>query len=364
MTIFLTALKRISKQPINLVFILLFPLIFTALVLSNQNGDANINVDATAGMSIGVADQDNTTLSQTLVQQLKMRYTVQELTEEDIPAVLTNSEVPWVLLIREGYERDILSGRTPVIEGYSLTLSDVSALGNVSAESITRALMLLGSDDPAVLAAWEENARVDTTILPVNEWRFIAFWLGFYGYISMFTAYFIIRTLTEDKRGSMPDRLGVSPKTPRNILIQGTMAAFLVTEITAVLILLIMRLLVGSIPNMGYLFLLLSLYNLFTVGLVLAIVSILRSLGAASIVMLMVSTVFAMLGGIFWPLEIVPEFMQRLAWVSPGYWLSRGLADIPSITFEGFGLPMLFLAGFTIVSLLLGGWKRIQPIEE
>jgi len=233
----------------------------------------------------------------------------------------------------------------------------------VSAQNITRALLLLGSDDSTVLADWKEDSRVDIKVLPADNWGQTAFWFGFYGFVSMFTAYFIIRTLTDDKRGGMPDRLGILPKTPRSILIQGTLAAFTVTEATAVLLMLILRWLTGTIPNSGYLFLLLSLFNLFTVGMILAIISILRSTGAASVVMTMTSTVFAMLGGLFWPLDLVPEFMRKLAWFSPGYWLSRGLENIRVITFEGFGIPMLFLTGFTVVALLMGGWKRIQPLE-
>ena len=363
MTIFITALKRILMKPVNWAFVLLFPTLFAVLIMTGQNGEAEISNDPTGGMRFGVADQDNTTLSQTLVEQLKRRYNIQEIGEEDISSVLTDSDVPWVLLIREGYGQDILAGRAPELEGCSLTISDVSALGNVSAQNITRALLLLGSDNPAEIAAWQDASRVDVTVLPADSWGITAFWFGFYGFLSMLTAYFIIRTLTDDKRAGMPDRLGILPQTTRKILVQGALAAFVVTEATAVLLMLVLGGLTGTIPNAGYLFLLLSLFNLFTVGMVLAIVSIMRSMGAASVVMTMISTIFAMLGGIFWPLELVPEFMQKLAWFSPSYWLSRGLENIREITFEGFGLPILFLAGFTIVALLLGGWRRIQPLE-
>ena len=364
MTIFVTVLKRIIKQPVNWAFILLFPAIFTLLIAASLRGEAVSSDDVTSGMRFGITDQDNSALSQTLVKQLQKRYNIQELAEDDISAALTDSEIPWALLIREGYGRDVLAGRAPELEGYSLTVSDISALGNVSAQNITRALILLGSDDPQVLDAWEGASNVDVTVLPVDTWVTTAQWFGLYGFVAIFTAYFIIKTLIEDKRRGMPDRLGVLPQTPRKIMIQGTLAAFLVTEGTAALLMLTLRLQIGEIPNAAHLLALLSLYNLFTVGMVLAIVSILSDLGAASVVMTMLSTVFAMLGGLFWPLDLVPDFMKKLAWFSPGFWFSRGLMNIQEINFDGFGMPMLFLAGFTIVVLLLGGWKRIQPMEE
>ena len=364
MTIFLSVLGRIFKQPVNWVFMLIFPVIIAGLAYVNTSGDTVENDDVTAGMRFGVTDMDDSILSRTLVEQLKKRFTIQDVSEDDIAAVLTDSEVPWVLLIRDGYGPDILAGRVPELEGYSLTISDISSLGNVSAQNITRALMLLGTEDPAILAAWEKNSAVDVTILPTDSWDNIAFWLGFYGFISLYTSYFIIKTLIDDKRRGMPDRLGVLPQSTRSVLVQGTLAAFLATEVTAAFMLIALELLMGAVPNTAALFLLLSLYNLFSVGIVFALVSSLRDLGAASVVITMIATVFAMLGGLFWPLDLVPEFMKKLAWISPGYWLARGLGNIREITFEGFGLPILILACFSLIVLLFGGWKKIQPMEE
>lgn len=364
MTIFFTTLRRIIKKPANWAFIVLVPAVLTVLIAASVKGEAVRNDDVTAGMRFGVADQDNSALSQMLVKQLNKRYTVQEIAKEDIAAALTDSEIPWALLIKEGYGSDILAGRAPELEGYSLTVSDISALGNVSAQNITRALLLLGSDDPDVLGSWEEASRIDMTVIPADTWESAAQWFGFYGFVSIFTAYFIIKTLTDDKRGGMPDRLGVLPQKPRSILFQGTLAAFIVTEATAGLLMLSLTAQIGMLPNSGYLFMLLSLYNLFTVGMVLAIVSIWKDLGAASVVMAMLATVFAMLGGLFWPLDVVPEFMKKLAWFSPGYWFALGLRNIREITFSGYGMPILFLAGFTAVVLLLGGWRRIQALES
>ncbi|MCL1804733.1 MAG: ABC transporter permease [Clostridiales bacterium] len=364
MTIFHTTLKRIIKQPANWVFVLIFPVVFTILISFTITGDSVANDDVTAGMRFGVVDRDDSVLSRTLVEQLEKRYTIQGLKEEDVSAALTDSEIPWALIIREGYERDILAGRSPALEGYSLTVSDVSALGNVSAQNITRALLLLGTNDPLALAAWEEASLVDVTALPADNWETAAQWFGFYGFVSVFTAYFVIKTLIDDKRGGMPARLGVLPQSTRSILTQGVLAAFLMTEISVILLLLVLQALMGTVANPAHLMLLLSLYNLFAVGMVLAIVSFLKDLGAVSVAMSMLTTVFAMLGGLFWPLDLVPEFMRRLAWFSPGYWLARGLANIREITFEGFVMPILFLAVFTAVVLLISGFGKIQQMED
>lgn len=359
-TVYLTALKRMLIQPVNWIFIILFPVVFAILPGFGINSETAEASDTS--MYFGVVDQDGSALSRVLVGQLKLRYNINEIEEPDINASLTDSELPWILLIRGGYGNDVLAGRAPALEGYSLAVSDASALGGVNAENITRALMLLGTDDPAVLAAWEETSRVEV-FKPekADGWSGTAQVLGFFGFISMFTAYFIIKSLLDDKRGGMPDRIGVMPMTPRLYLLSGILAAFTATEITVALFMCVMRFRTGAIPNAAYLFALMSLYNLFTVSLVMAIVSALRDLGSASVVMTMCATLFSMLGGLFWPIELVPEFMRRLAWFSPGYWLAQGFANIREISFGGYIIPMLFLLGFTGVAILLGGWKRVQP---
>lgn len=365
MTVFITALKRILIQPVNWAFILLFPTVF-AVLIATASFNGIVDGDAAAvTLYFGVVDQDGSALSHRLTEQLRVRFDVLELEEPDISATLTEQEVPWILLIRPGYERDILEGREPVLEGYSLTISDVSALGSVTARNITRALLLLGTNQEAALRAWEEASAVEVTTAELgSDWGLISFWFGFFGFVAVFTAYFIIKTLTDEKRGGMPDRLGVLPQSPRLYLVQGTLSAFAATEITVLLLMAVLQTIYGSIPNALPLFGLLSVYNLFAVGMVLAVIYVAKDMGAASVTMTMLSTVMAMLGGLFWPLDFVPPFMRRLAWFSPGYWLTEGLANMEEITLTGYGLPMLFLTGFALVTLLLGGWKRIQALEE
>ncbi len=360
MIVFTNTFKRILRQPLIWFLLLLFPLIFIVLINLASEGSEDDDI----AFSFGVVDQDDSALSRSLVNQLKTRYTLEEVEESDIDAMLTDSEYPWILLIRDGYGEDVLGGRAPKLEGYSLSVSEVSALGSLNAENITRALMLLGTDDPDALTQWESQSAAGLTRLPGSGWSIISFWFGMYGMVALYTALFVVRTLLDDKRYGMPDRLGVLPQKPRTILIQGALAAFLATEITTVLLLVVVQTQLGAVPNPFHLFMLLSLYNLFSVGFVLALTTLARDMGGISIILTMFGTIFAMLGGLFWPLSFVPEFMQRLAYLSPGYWLSRGLAEIENISFTGYGMSMLFLFGFTVVAILLGGWRRIQKMED
>jgi len=369
MTVFSNTLKRILKNPLTIAFLLLFPIVFCILITASKSGKTAMSEYSDIGgvnREFGIVDSDNTVLSKTLANQLGMLYNVVEVAEEDIADTLTsNQAIAWILQIPKGYGESVLKGEVPELKGYSLTLSDVAALCSAKTESVTKALMLLGTDDENVIAEWEKSSMLDVvTDGKTDDWAQTAYWFGFYGFIAIFTAYFIAKTVTDDKRGGMPDRIGVLPVSPRKYLTEGSLAAFAATEITVILIFAVIGILLGSYYNPVHLFLLLSLYNLFTICMVMAVFSLAKDLGAASVAMTMLATIFSMLGGIFWPLDFVPDFMRKLAWFSPGYWLSQGLANLETITFKGYGMPMLFLGGFTLVALLLGGWKKVQKMEE
>lgn len=64
-----------------------------------------------------------------------------------------------------------------------------------------------------------------------------------------------------------------------------------------------------------------------------------------------------MLAGVYWPLEIMPNFMQRLAEFIPQTWAIRGFRDIASGSFDWtvVGGLSVFIAAFLLISM-----KRVR----
>ena len=365
MTIFTTALKRIMHHPINWVLVAAFPIVFALIITINANPGTESPWESSINIPFGIVDQDQTVLSQALVSQMETRFAIRELYEEDINLALTDRQAVYVLVIRQGYSENILAGVAPQLDGYTLAITDGTMKGSATARNITQALLFLGTDDPDVISQWQAASQFDIEVVgEANNLGAILQFLGMYGFIAMFMAYFFINSLLDDKRHGMPMRLGVLPVSTRKILAFGTLGAFTAMLVSTVILLVVFRLRLGSIPNLAHMLVLMALFNLFSVAFVLAVVSSIRNLAAVSVVITISSNMFAMLGGLFWPLEIVPPFMQRVAWFSPGYWLSRGVRNIQDIGFEGFWMPVFFLLGFTVVALLLGGWRKIQAVEE
>ena len=76
---------------------------------------------------------------------------------------------------------------------------------------------------------------------------------------------------------------------------------------------------------------------------------------------LIVST--CMLGGVYWPLDIVPEFMQLLAKVVPQSWMITGFREIisGSLYTPAIQNAVLVLIGFSFIFFAIG-LKKIKFI--
>ena len=67
----------------------------------------------------------------------------------------------------------------------------------------------------------------------------------------------------------------------------------------------------------------------------------------------------ASLGGAWWPIEIVPTWMQKIALMLPTGWAMRGFQDI---IVRGLGLQEILLEavvliGFGLLFLSIGIWR-------
>ena len=91
-------------------------------------------------------------------------------------------------------------------------------------------------------------------------------------------------------------------------------------------------------------------------GLGMAIAGLARTYAQANALSQILTYSTAALGGAWWPIEITPAWMQKLAQITPAYWAMRGFQDI---IVRGQGLPAVLpcaavLTAMGIVFLAVG----------
>lgn len=366
MSVFFCEVKRLLRNPIVWLFLLCMPAVITWAV------KATSGLGTASYMKVGVVDLDGSALSGALVRQMQMRYNCIAFSgEEEIAPALSDQDASWILVIPGGYQADLLNGRAPALEGAALELSDLQFAAAASAESITRALLTLsaGADEAelgALIPQWEEASGVSVTHVEVRQpWGAVKTWINFYAWAAILSAFFMVKVVMEDRRRGLPWRVGVLPMSRRRYLLQCVLAVFLVGEVAALLLLGGVRAVIGyPLPNFWHLLLLVSIYNLFATGLSVALFSLIRRESTVSFVLVMMSTLMSMLGGTYWPVEMMPEFMQQLAMISPNYWFDRALTGMERITPGDFWLPVFLIFCFTAVVFLLGSWRSVPSGEE
>jgi len=152
-------------------------------------------------------------------------------------------------------------------------------------------------------------------------------------------------------------RLLTTP-TEKFFIISGKMLGFFLVGFIQFMILILFGQLVlkvnwGNLPS-GVLLLVVS-YVLSVTGLGTLLSVVVRTSAQAGAFAVLISMVTSMLGGTWWPIEIVPKFMQTIARFTPQYWAINGFNKI--IT-RGFGiteiLPNFYvLLAISAISLLL-----------
>lgn len=167
--------------------------------------------------------------------------------------------------------------------------------------------------------------------------------------------------LDERKAGTWP-RLLTTPLTKAQIMFGYVLAYFCIGWAQFAILIVSLSLIFGvQWGNMLYLIPFASLVILSVVGFGLTIAGLVKTKQQASALaaVLIVST--CMLGGVYWPLDIVPNAMQEMAKAVPQSWAIAGMQEIMSNSLHGPTLrkATLALLAFTVVFFTLG-LKRIK----
>ena len=163
--------------------------------------------------------------------------------------------------------------------------------------------------------------------------------------------------MVQERHNKTLARLLTTP-TEKFFIISGKMLGFFLVGFIQFMILILFGQLVlkvnwGNLP-LGVLLLVVS-YVLSVTGLGTLLSVVVRTSAQAGAFAVLISMVTSMLGGAWWPIEIVPKFMQTIARFTPQYWAINGFNKI--IT-RGFGiteiLPNFYvLLVISAISLLL-----------
>ncbi|KAB3533585.1 ABC transporter permease [Alkaliphilus pronyensis] len=365
MTIFNFTIRRIMRDKGQLITMLLVPIGFITLVMMLFSGGQ-------FNMSIGVVDYDNTEWTQSFINSLDNKGIIVSIDEDEIEGKLLSNKINLGLVIPKGFTDDVVSMENPQIQAYSINETDVTVpvtifIDNFLAASKHIAAAADGNIDTfnkGISLYINGSNNVKEAFYDVGESKGST--VSGMGFLVMSMLYFSVSAsgiIMEDKEGKTFYRVLTAPVRLREYMLQKILSFLVLLQAQVITVFLLMKYVFKM--NMGP-----SLFNLLVALFVFSIVCIsfgvaltslsknTRQLSALSPILIIP---MVMLGGSFWPREIMPEILIKLSNIVPTTWILISIEKIlygqnlVSITTE-LGILLMF----SIVFFLLGTWKKTE----
>lgn len=332
-------LKRFFQEKNSTLIYIVLPVAILAIIILFLSFDAKI--------SVLVADQAKSPLTESYIEYLKenKQLIVNEITladheqeidgknqlytEEYIQSLIKDLRVNTFIKIPQGFDEKFLNQENIRLKAYALNESqaqlvisnlndsfftNVKALYIGSGKDINKFNTLLEEfDHKEILVASQYTSENKT---PIN----ITFSLGMLIYFILLASVKITKYAVEDKTSRVYHRIFTMPVTAKDYILGYIISTFSIVAIQIILNILAISLLTqGNIPILEII-ITLSIFSFCSIAISLLIIAVVNKESTIEILTQGVVMFSSMLAGIFWPLEFMPAFMQRIAVFFPQFW--------------------------------------------
>ncbi|HYG58133.1 MAG TPA: ABC transporter permease [Symbiobacteriaceae bacterium] len=373
------ALAAMFGMPLALI------IIFGVLLGSALDGGSDTAPTPSARIyPIAVIDEDQSLASTLLAESLGREVTlkVRPARRSEVAKLIADAKVSAGFAIPRGFATAVAAGQAPTLElipapGSNLDMG-ISPILQRAADQLagdySLALRLAGSTDPAQVRAAmtrvaDERTRRGAVVAAEPLVRQAAGQqavsggtlnhaaLGYTVMSVMMSILMMAGVFLNERQHGTWGRLLTTP-TNRTSLLAGYMLSFFVTGIFQFSVLVLgTRLLFGIAWG--------PLLPLFAVGAALVAASAGLGLFLAGLVRTFeqqtaIGVIFvvatSMLGGLFWPLDILSPTMQRIGHLTPQAWAMEGLTEVAlrGGSWAGLVLPLTVLLGLAVVFSAIG----------
>jgi ABC-2 type transport system permease protein len=367
----------LSRDVHGVAALFLMPVLFIVIMsLALQN----VYSPRMASLSYVVNDNEGSEFSRALVSQWAVRHGQPQPAADGWRDAVQRGRISYALVIDKGFTPDLLA---PPSEGQStirlhlLTEPsiDSSAFAATKAELLvlttelrSKALLAMTRGSPpdadgiSELPAEKLMAaeRVSAGARPSSVQQSVPAWL-------VFGMFFVVASIAglfvEERQCGALARLGTLGVSTRLMMLSKALPYLGINAIQAALMLAVGVWLIPALGGQalslagvhwGALLLVLAAVSLAAIGMALSLASLVRTHAQATAVGPIINIVFAAIGGIMVPKFVMPDFMQRIAELSPMNW---GLEGMLAVLVRGgavadVAIPAAKLGGFAFVMFI------------
>lgn len=312
----------------------------------------------------------------------KSDYELKEIASEaELKEQITSGKGEAGFVIPQGYTESIVSGNPEPVRMYELKTSEASSMLRLAlqqlAQGIDATAKLTGrseksegeADTEAFADVLEQSAKHnissvkhDLQLYPKPGLNVVT------GFTLMFLMGLINSTVSkimEERRRRTMARVFSAPVRAWEITLGNFLGSFAVGISQIALVLLFSGYVLRYDYDVPFLlhFLVLGAFMLVSMGIASAVAGLIRNPQNAGMINSLIITPTCMLGGCFWPVSFMPEFMQKAANFVPQKWAIEAVEKLS----EGGGMTSIILPlgilGLMAVVLLAIGSSILRPAE-
>jgi ABC-2 type transport system permease protein len=372
-------IKKTFIKPQSYFMMFGLPLLFTLLFGNVLGGTSSEK------MKIAFVDEDQTVISKSLHDSLLKNelFLLKEMSMSQAAEQVKSKKITGLIQIKPGFENVMISDHQPkVLLKYSPDFTSTSMVNQIISNAVSKTAIQAKAStvwNHYSKKSWEDmysvldkevpssSQAIEKAVITKNpkmeEMNNISARSA--GFSIMFVMIFMMSVtgvLLDARKTGVWYRLLSTPTGKFQIISGYLLAFFLIGWIQFGLLMASSSLLFGvHWGNLFGIFVLVSALLLCMIGLGLFISGFAKTTEQQSTLGSIIITATSMLGGVFWPLDIVPTFMQKSAEFVPQTWAMEGFTEL---TARGGNIadiiaPVCVLLAFSAAFLLVG-MKRIR----
>lgn len=360
MTIFINTLKRIFRNKIQMLFVLLFPLAFMSFGFIHEEHN----------VKVAIIDKDRTALTEGLAGSLQSKAVMRTVREDEIEDKLMALKVDYVLVIDQGFTDKVIAGRDGGIASYSVQESNISEpIGAFVNQWVSHAKTIAGAvkhESSAFYEAFDSYERQGALQLSPRlvvdpkaaQTRSV---VGYLVISMLYTSLVIGLHIIMSRANHTLYRTMAAPVRMRSYMLQTIGAFIVVSALQITLVMLLLKWVYGLYMDGSAwtLYLLLLLFSLVSVSFGVAISYFSRNMIQACLIGMCSIAPLAMLGGAYFPLDWAPEIMRTLGRFTPVSWMMAGVEKLlQGQSLGSIGKEMSVIVLFAAIFFLLGGLRK------
>ncbi|MBM7615352.1 ABC transporter permease [Alkaliphilus hydrothermalis] len=363
MILFRNNVKRILKEKSNLVTMIVVPVFFIIMIIMMNSGGGYI-------LKVGIVDEDATLLTEMLQKNLDKRTELVPMTEEELQEGLINMKVDYGIVIPKGFTEDLIDLKNPQLTSYRIKEGNIALPTIIYIENFLGGAKYLaegtqGNEDLFYQGLMlYKNGSMKMVSQQTGEDKTGEVTLASLGFLvmsMMFFSTFSANMVLEDRENKTFYRVLASPLSLKKYMLENQMTFLALSQLQVILVFLIMKFVFKMYlgPSFINLYILLFIFSLVSVSFGTALTGLAKDTRQVNAMASFLISPMVMLGGGFWPREIMPEILQTIGKFVPITWVLQGAEKI--LSGQSLGMAMMdisILLLFSLIFFLLGTWRR------